>query len=165
MPISVSIETPLQDDVRTLVSALNAYMEPLSPPEFQFQMTVEQMSDSDTTVFVARAGDGKAVGLGALKTHDDGLGEVKRMYTSDEVRGKRVGVQLLSAVVDLARERKMTRLVLETGNTTGFEPAWRLYSNYGFTRCGVVLDYPESDYSAFFELDLTAQNDETNSRD
>ena len=54
MAASIAIETPLSDEVRVLVKALNAYLNPLSPPEFQFQMTVEQMAGEDTTVFIAR---------------------------------------------------------------------------------------------------------------
>jgi putative acetyltransferase len=36
--------------------ALNAHLIPLSPREFQFQMTVEQMAGPDTVLFVARDG-------------------------------------------------------------------------------------------------------------
>jgi putative acetyltransferase len=154
MAIRVSIETPLQDDVRDLVEALNAHMLPLSPLEFQFKMTVEQMAEPATTVFVARDEDGKAVGCGALKMHDDGVGELKRMFTRPEVRGKRVGSALVDAIVELAKAKGVSRLVLETGTGPGFDGAWRLYENSGFVRCGVVLDYPDSEYSAFFEKRL-----------
>ncbi|KAB2696437.1 GNAT family N-acetyltransferase [Ochrobactrum sp. Kaboul] len=155
MAIRVSIETPLQDDVRELVEHLNAHMLPLSPLEFQFKMTVEQMAEPDTTVFVARDEDGKAVGCGALKLHEDGTGELKRMFTRPEVRGKRVGSALVDAIVGLANAKNVSRLVLETGTGPGFAGAWRLYENSGFTRCGVVLDYPDSEYSAFFEKRLS----------
>jgi putative acetyltransferase len=154
MAIRVSVETPLQDDVRDLVEALNAHMLPLSPLEFQFKMTVEQMAEPDTTVFVARDEDGKAVGCGALKMHDNGVGELKRMFTRPEVRGKRIGSHLVDAIVELARAKGASRLVLETGTGPGFDGAWRLYDNSGFVRCGVVLDYPDSEYSAFFEKRL-----------
>ncbi len=154
MAIRVSVEPPLQDDVCALVEGLNAHLLPLSPLEFQFKMTVEQMAGPDTTVFVARDEDGKAVGCGALKMHEDGVGEVKRMFTLPEVRGKRVGSVLVDAIVDQARAKGISRLVLETGTGPGFAGAWRLYENSGFTRCGVVLDYPDSEYSAFFEKRL-----------
>jgi len=52
--VRIAVETPLQDDVRDLVAELSAHLLPLSPPEFQFKMTVEQMAGADTTVFVAR---------------------------------------------------------------------------------------------------------------
>jgi putative acetyltransferase len=154
MALSIAIETPLQDDVRVLVAALNEHLLPLSPLEFQFKMTVEQMAEPHTTVFVARDADGRAVGCGALKTHDGGLGEVKRMYTLPEVRGQRVGSALLEAVVALAREKGLDRLVLETGEGPGFEGAFRLYERSGFKVCGVVLDYPDSEWSRFYEMPL-----------
>ena len=82
MAVSVAIETPLQDDVRELVALLNDHLLPLSPIEFQWKMTVDQMAGPETTVFVARNEAGRAVGCGALKMADDGLAEVKRMFTS-----------------------------------------------------------------------------------
>src|SRR6185312_10785738 len=119
MAVTVAIETPLQDDVRGLVERLNDHLLPLSPLEFQFKMTVEQMADSDTTLFVARDETGAAVGMGALKAHGSELGEVKRMFTVPEVRGQRVGRQLLERIVALARERGMGSVMLETGTGDG----------------------------------------------
>lgn len=154
MAVTIAQETPLQDEIRALVAELNAYMMPLTPREFQFQMTVEQMAESATTLFVARNANGRAIGMGALKEHDEDLGEVKRMYTLPEVRGERVGAQLLGYIENLAREKGLSRLVLETGEAPGFEPAWRLYERGGFTVCGAVLDYPDSGYSRFYEKKL-----------
>lgn len=149
--MSVSIETPLRDDVRAMVAALNEYLIPLTPREFQFQLTVEQMAEPSVTLFVARDQAGRAVGMGALKDHGDGLGEVKRMYTLPEVRGRRVGALILERIVRLAHEKDLARIVLETGEAPGFEPAWRIYERAGFTVCGAVLDYPDSGYSRFYE--------------
>ena len=155
MSVSIALETALQEDVRTLVAALNAHLLPLSPPEFQFKMTVEQMAGADTSVFVARDDSGRAVGMGALKVHSAELGEVKRMFTLPEVRGQRVGSALLGAIVALAREKNLPMLMLETGTGPGFEGAHRLYVNSGFVARGPFLDYPDSEWSAFFELPLT----------
>ncbi len=157
MTVSIAVETPLQDDVRALVAALNAHLTPLSPPEFQFQMTVEQMADPATTVFIARNAAGKPVGMGALKVHSPDLAEVKRMYTLPETRGRGVGRKLLDAIEKLAREKAIPLLKLETGSTRGFEPAWRLYERGGFTRCAAFADYPESDYSAYYQKQLTPE--------
>ena len=154
MATTVAIESPLTDEVRVLVRDLNATMRPLSPPEFQFQMTVEQMAGDDTTVFIARDETGRAVGMGALKRVDGDLAEVKRMYTLPGMRGQRIGAAVLDAIEALARETGIVTLKLETGNVAGFEPAWRLYERAGFRRCGAFLDYPDSGYSAFFEKTL-----------
>lgn len=157
MAVSIAIESPLQDDVRMLVARLNDHLLPLSPLEFQFKMTVEQMADSDTTLFVARNAAGEAVGMGALKVHGAGLGEVKRMYTLPEVRGQRVGRQLLERIVELARQRGLSSVMLETGTGEGMAEAHRLYTRYGFVERGAFLDYPESEWSAFFELRLDGE--------
>ncbi len=154
MAATIAVETPLQDDVRELVRALNAYLNPLSPKQFQFQMSVEQMADAATTLFVARDGAGRAVGMGALKVETADMAEVKRMFTLPEVRGRRVGSAILAAVEALARQQGIAVLKLETGEGAGVVPAQRLYTNAGFTRCGAFLDYPDSGYSAFFEKRL-----------
>lgn len=154
MTVTIEQETPLQDDVRRLVADLNAYMQPLTPPEFQFQLTVEQMAEPTVAVFVARNEAGEAVGMVSLKAHDAELGEVKRMYTLPAVRGQRIGSALLGRVEELAREKHLQRLVLETGEAPGFEEAWRVYERGGYTKCGAVLDYPDSGFSRFYEKKL-----------
>lgn len=155
MALAITTETPLQDDVRMLVAELNAYMIPLTPRELQFQLTVEQMAEPGVTLFVARDEAGRAVGMGALKEHNADLGEVKRMYTLPEIRGQRAGAELLARIEDMARERGLKSLKLETGEAPGFEPAWRLYERGGFSQCGAFLDYPDSGYSRFYEKKLT----------
>ncbi len=154
MGVSIAIETPLQDDVRGLVAQLNDHLIPLSPLEFQFKMTVEQMAGADTTLFVAREDTGTAVGMGALKVHSPELGEVKRMFTLPEVRGQRVGSALLEAIVTLARSKGLATLMLETGTGPGMAEAHRLYTRSGFTPRGPFLDYPDSEWSAFFEMPI-----------
>lgn len=151
---SIEVESPLQDDVRTMVAALNATMIPLTPREFQFQLTVEQMAEPSVVLFVARDHTGGSIGMGALKDHGGGLGEVKRMFTLPQVRGQRVGARLLQRIEERARSAGMTRLVLETGEAPGFEPAWRVYERGGYRVCGAVLDYPDSGYSRFYEKNL-----------
>ena len=151
MTVTIAAETPLQDDVRAMVADLNATMIPLTPREFQFQLTVEQMADPSLTTFVARDETGRHVGMASLKDHGGGLGEVKRMFTLPEVRG--TACRLAAAAADRragAREGD-PRLVLETGEAPGFEAAYRVYERGGFTVCGAVLDYPDSGFSRFYE--------------
>ncbi|GHC62242.1 GNAT family N-acetyltransferase [Limoniibacter endophyticus] len=154
MAIAINIESPLQDDVRALVSELNAVLLKLSPPEFCFHMTVEQMADAKTTVLIARD-EGKAVACGALRVHDRGIGEVKRMYTRPDYRGRAIGGRIIDRIESLARDKRLSHLVLETGNQ--HSAAWRVYERAGFTRCGAVLDYPDSEWSVFYEKRLTNQ--------
>jgi putative acetyltransferase len=151
MPVTIAVETPLQDDVRALIAALNETLLALTPPEYCSHLTVEQMADGDTTVFVARD-DGQAVACGALRRHGDGIGEVKRMYTIPAAQGQGIGGSILERIEKLARSESFSLLVLETGHV--HPAAWRVYERGGFTRCGPVLDYPESSYSVFYEKHL-----------
>jgi len=152
MAVTIQAESPLQDEIRELVRQLNAYLLSLSPPEACYHMTVEQMAEPPTTLFVARDEAGRAVGMGALRREGGGIAEVKRMYTLPEVRGQRVGSALLDSIIALARSEGIDHLVLETGDR--HPDAWRLYESRGFARCGPVLDYPESQWSVFYEKSL-----------
>lgn len=154
MALSVAIESPLQDEVRGLIASLNAYLAPLAPPEFCFAMTVEEMAGSDTTVFIARDDEGRAVGCGALKVHDARLGEIKRMFTLPQVRGQRAGAAVLEAIEAAARDKGLSVLMLETGPRETMQAAHRLYERSGFAARGPFLDYPESPYSEFYEKAL-----------
>jgi putative acetyltransferase len=151
MAVTIVIESPLQDEVRALITALNDHLLTITPPEFCSHMTVEQMADVDTTVFIARD-DGRAVACGALRRHGEGVGEVKRMYTLPSHQGQGIGGRILAMIEALAREEGATRLVLETGHR--HDAAWHVYERGGFARCGPVLDYPPSEYSVFYEKSI-----------
>jgi putative acetyltransferase len=154
MAITVSVESPLQDEVRQLIGELNRALLALTPAEFCYHMTAEEMARPDTTVFVARE-DGAAIACGALLRHGDGIGEVKRMYTRPNYQGRGIGGRILDAIEALARSENLSRLVLETGDR--HPAAWRVYERGGFERCGAVLDYPDTGYSVFYAKTLDAK--------
>jgi putative acetyltransferase len=153
MSITIAIETPLSDDVRLLVAALNETALSLTPREFTHHLTVEQMAGPEITLFVARD-EGKAVAMGALRRHPGGLAEVKRMYTVPAYQGRGIGGRILNEIERLARHEGFGRLVLETGNN--FDAALKVYARGGFSACGPVLDYAPSPYTAFFQKPLSA---------
>jgi len=154
--VTIATETPLSDDVRALVSALNTWALEQTPREFTHHMTVDQMAQADTTVFIARDASGKAIGMGALRRHGDGLGEVKRMYTMPEARSTGLAGKIVAKIESLARQEGLQRLALETGAVPGFAAAWRVYERAGFKRCGAFLDYPpDSPHNIYYEKLLT----------
>jgi putative acetyltransferase len=151
MALSIAVETPLQDEIRGMVAALNETLLSLTPREFCHHLTVEQMADADTTLFVARE-DGRVVAMGALRRHGGGVGEVKRMYTLPSHQGRGLGGQILRRVEEMAQAEGLSLLVLETGNN--FPAALRVYQREGFRECGPVLDYAPSPWTAFYEKPL-----------
>jgi putative acetyltransferase len=152
MNVTIAAETPLSDDVRRLVAALNETALTLTPREFCHHMTVEQMEGPEMTVFVAREA-GRAIAMGALRRHAGGVGEVKRMYTMPDHQGRGIGGRILAEIEALARHEGLNVLVLETGNN--FFAALRVYERGGFRQSGPVLDYAPSPYTAFFEKPLS----------
>lgn len=149
---TIATESPLTDDVRTLVKALNEFTYELTPAEYRHHMTVEQMAQPDTTLFVARDVSGVPLGMGALRRHANGIGEVKRMFVKPEARGKRIGEAILAHIEALARQEGFAQLVLETGSN--FEAARRVYERGAFKTCDAVLDYPPSGWTAFYQKEL-----------
>lgn len=152
MSFTIAAETPLQDDVRALVAALNTFAFERTPKEYCHHMTVEQMAQPDTTIFVARDASGAVLGMGGLRRHAEGVGEVKRMFVRDEARGLGVGGAILAHIEQLAREEGCTRLVLETGSN--FDAARRVYERGAFQTSGPVLDYAPSPWTAFYAKSL-----------
>jgi putative acetyltransferase len=151
MALTIAVESPLQDDVRGLIDALNEYLLSLTPPEGCYHMTVEEMAHPDTTVFVARD-NGKTIACGALRRHADGIGEVKRMFTVPQAQGKGIGGKILDEIIALARKEGIKLMVLETGDRHPW--AWHIYERAGFKRCGPVLDYPDVSWSVFYKMEL-----------
>jgi len=153
LTVTIDVESPLTDEVRTLIAELNTALLALSPPEACYHLTVEEMADPTVTVWIARDGD-TAIGCGALKRHSDAIGEVKRMFTRPAWQGQGVGRRVLDKILETAEREQMKTLVLETGDQ--HPAAWAIYEKAGFTRCGPVLDYPDSPYSVFYQKQLSA---------
>ncbi|HEX3944527.1 MAG TPA: GNAT family N-acetyltransferase [Rhizomicrobium sp.] len=151
MSVAIAAESPLTEETGTLLVELNTALDALTPPEYCYHLTVEQMAEPDTTIFIAREG-GCAVACGALKRHAGGIGEVKRMYTKQAWQGQGIGGRIVAQVEHLARAEGLRQLVLETGDR--HPAAWRVYERAGFHRCGPVLDYADSSWSVFYAKSL-----------
>ena len=104
--------------------------------------------------------DGEALlACGALKELDGAHGEVKSMRTATAHRGRGVGRRMLEHLIAEARRRGYSRLSLETGAQSQFEPAHRLYERCGFSYCGPFADYGDDPNSVFMTLALRSRSD------
>lgn len=79
--------------------------------------------------FVVARLDGRPAGCGALKCHDD-FGEIKRMWVAPSSRGLGVGRRILSRLEELARDRGLPVLRLETNRS--LVEAQGLYRSCGY---------------------------------
>lgn len=75
--------------------------------------------------------DGLAVGTVAVRHHDDGTSELKRMYVRRAARGRGVADRLVEHVAGAATQRRSRVLWLETLQGV-MDPAIRLYARHGF---------------------------------
>jgi putative acetyltransferase len=153
--VSVAIESPLRDDVRGLIRELNEVLNAASPPEVRFQMTPVEMSGPDTTVFIARE-NGIAIACGALRRHDSGVAEVKRMYTVPSHQGRDIGGRILNEIERMARAEGYKCLVLQTGDR--MPAASRVYEHDGFACCQPVVGYPDSPHSVCYEKSIAGRS-------
>ena len=89
------------------------------------------------------------VALKRLGAHD---AEVKRMYTVPAARGRGLGGQILSGLVERGRALGYARLLLETGDQQ--HAAIRLYEGAGFARIPNYGYYVGMENSVCYALEL-----------
>jgi len=124
-----------------------------SPPESVHALDIEALRRPEITFWTVWE-NGELLGCGALKELDSEHAEIKSMRTSSRHLKKGVASHLLNHILEEAKRRGYRRLSLETGSMEAFEPARRLYANFGFTYCGPFADYVEDPYSVFMTREL-----------
>jgi putative acetyltransferase len=124
-----------------------------TPLENAHALDLEALRDPAITFWSAWELD-TLLGVAALKQLAPDHGEVKSMRTSPEHLRKGVSRALLNQILLTARDRGYRRLSLETGTAPSFEPANRLYENFGFVDGPVFGGYPASAHNRFMTLEL-----------
>ena len=74
--------------------------------------------------------DGSAVGILALRKHDDSQCEMKRLYVKPGYRGRGVGRMLVAGGIELARDLSYRRIILDT--LEHMKEANGIYRSFGF---------------------------------
>ncbi len=143
----------IQDDLTgqeiiALLAEHMAAMQAVSPPESRHALDLEGLRQDDITFWSLWDGD-KLAGCVALKTLDNGHGEIKSMRTAAAYLRRGVAAQLLQFVINEAKKRNYQKLSLETGSMRYFEPARKLYQKFGFEYCQPFASYKEDPNSVF----------------
>jgi GNAT superfamily N-acetyltransferase len=116
----------------------------------------DQFNKLDQIKWVVLAYDGdQAVSCGAIKEYEKGIAEVKRMFTSSELRGRGIASLVLNELEEWAAELTFERCILETGMNQ--PEAIRLYEKNGYTRIANYGQYAEVEDSRCFEKRLEAK--------
>jgi putative acetyltransferase len=145
----IEVDDPRRDDVRALLEAHLAFARSVAlTPADVHALDLEGLLDPAITFFSVRS-DGEVLGVGALKLLDDGHAELKSMHTALAARRRGVGRALVEHLLEVAAERGVRRVSLETGAAEAFAPARTLYASFGFVPCGPFGDYPPTRNNTF----------------
>ena len=139
--------------VQALLAEHLRAMNAVSPPESVHALDLSGLRRPEVTFWSIWSGP-ELAGCGALKQLDGAHAEVKSMRTADAFRRRGVAAGMLRHLIEEARRRGYRRLSLETGSMAYFEPARRLYAQFGFAECGPFGTYAEDPNSVFMTREL-----------
>ena len=116
-------------------------------------LDLNRLKSADVKFWSAWDGD-TLLGVGALRQLSPSHGEIKSMHTVQANRRAGLGTAILRHIIEAARTMGMTRLSLETGSWSYFNPARALYKSHGFAECPPFGDYVADPNSVFMTLEL-----------
>ncbi len=152
--VRVAVTDPRHPDARHCVreyfAELGRRFEAGFDPGLSISADDEELTPPRGLLLVATLHD-EPVGCGALKLHDDGVAEVKRMWVSPSVRGLGLGRRLLAELEAQAVRHAARTLRLETNRT--LTEAIALYRAAGFREVEPFNDEPYAHH--WFEKGVT----------
>jgi RimJ/RimL family protein N-acetyltransferase len=101
--------------------------------------------------------DGRVVGSGGVERVDDTTAELHRLYLDIDLRGRRLGRELVETVLAWCAREGFTRLVL--WSDTRFDRAHALYERMGFVKTGerVLPEDPNDTREYSYERPVTRE--------
>ncbi len=148
---AIAVEPVRQAEAAELIALSDAYSLERYPAEGHFGSSVEELDGNDVSFVIMRV-DGAAIGCVAMKWNADRTAELKRLFVRAEGRGRGAGRKLMAVAENLARDRGMERVNLETGPLN--REAVSLYEASGFVQCGPFPPYEANPYSLFMTKEL-----------
>lgn len=140
---------PTDPRILPLIEAHLTLMYASSPACSVHAMDASALEDAGAE-FVAVFDGERAMAMGALKVHDDELGELKSMHVASDSRGAGLADTVLEALLEKARKLGLRRISLETGSQDAFEPARRFYERRGFEPSPPFADYTDDPASVYY---------------
>ncbi len=144
---TIDLENPASADARWCIEQYFRELDERFEQGFDSAQSIS--ADSQETMpphgaFLLARLDDRAVGCGALKTLQPGIGSIKRMWVSRSARGLGLGRRILSALELQARELGLEVVRLETNRS--LEEAQALYRRQGYREVSAFNDDPYADY-------------------
>lgn len=106
-------------------------------------------------ILLARDAKGIAIGCGMSHPLDDQTSEIKRVFVTEEARGKGVAAQLCQTLITQAQSDGFTRVVLDTHRL--LHAAQRVYLRLGFTPRGPYQPVPDNVLHELLFYEISAE--------
>lgn len=151
--MQILIDDLSSPDIPAFLEAHLQDMRAISPPESKHALDLDGLRHPSITFWCVRDA-GVLVGCGALKALNADHAEIKSMRVDASRRRQGIAARLLQHMLDAARERGFRQVSLETGAMPFFEPAHRLYAEFGFAPCPPFAAYRVDPNSRFMTLAL-----------
>ncbi|MDT7542383.1 MAG: putative acetyltransferase [Acidobacteriota bacterium] len=151
--LKIKIDDLSGHEIQELLREHLRNMRQISPPESVHALDIEGLRKPEITFWTVWEND-ELLGCGALRELDSRHAEIKSMRTASRHLRRGVASSLLKHILEEANGRGYSRLSLETGAEDAFEPARRLYANFGFNYCAPFADYVEDPHSVFMTREL-----------
>ncbi|MDB5226411.1 MAG: GCN5-related N-acetyltransferase [Bacteroidota bacterium] len=148
--ISLKQISPLEENAVAMIEKLNQYQVDLYGREYCTLESPEDLQKNNAFMIGAYI-DEILAGIGAIKIVND-YAEIKRMYTHEDHRGKRIAEQIIKALEKYALHNGIHKILLETGNL--HHAAMHFYKRCGYSETTAFGNYPENGVSVFFEKEL-----------
>ncbi|WP_414583496.1 GNAT family N-acetyltransferase [Scytonema sp. PCC 10023] len=152
MSAIITPERPDTFDAISLITELEALLEPLYPSESRHGFSVDKLLAEDVAFFLLCANKTPAC-CGGIKLVGNKYGEIKRMYVRPQFRGLGFAKLMLNHLADYAHAHNITLLRLETG--VHQREAIGLYERLGFYRIPPFGPYTDDPLSLCYEKRLT----------
>lgn len=147
----ISLERPDSEDAITLITELEADLDPLYPKTSRHGYSVEKLLREGVSFFVIRD-NGVLVGCGGVQFFGNDYGEIKRMYVRPQFRGRGFARLMLDHLSEYTRINGINVLRLETGIHQ--HDAIALYERAGFRSISPFGDYKPDPLSRFYEKEI-----------
>jgi DNA-binding MarR family transcriptional regulator/GNAT superfamily N-acetyltransferase len=141
--VQITVADPTSQDARwcfeQYFTELGERFETGFDPALSISAHAHELTPPAGLLLIARLRE-EPVGCGAVKFHENGVGELKRMWVAPRARGLGLGRRLLEALEQEARKAGMRVLHLETNRT--LVEAIELYRHAGYQEVEAFNDEP-----------------------
>jgi ribosomal protein S18 acetylase RimI-like enzyme len=149
--LTVAVENPFSSEVAVLLEALDEDLRSRYAASSIHTTDLRDVAPGRGVFVVARIG-GRAVGCGAVRPLQTGVGELKRMWVDPQARRRGIARRILAQLEAAAAELGWTTLRLETGVPQ--PEAIALYESFGYYRIPCFGEYADDPHSECFEKRL-----------